>query len=276
MYINYTSNDTEVNLFLDYIMKWTQRGSSPVDWCEQNYIISDYIAEFGNTITNLIFILIPIISWFLFANFTKEIGLSARLILLAFPIVGISSAYFHATLSILGQLLDELSILWLCMIAMAVLYPKRYLPKRFDKSRFWLGTLAFIIAIFGTVMSTIEPVVNAFVLMLICIPALVILFLETKRSKIQRVKRVAFQCTALWTIALICWISDRFFCRTWLDLSFPYLHGFWHIFSFLSVYLCFTLFCYFTVQAEYKDKKAVIKYWPQDEIEWGITYVDVK
>lgn len=48
-----------------------ERGSSPVDWCEPNNIITENIAEFVNTISNVLFFIMPPVLIFLFKDFGK-------------------------------------------------------------------------------------------------------------------------------------------------------------------------------------------------------------
>lgn len=44
-------------------------------------------------------------------------------------LAGVFSMYFHMTLSYVGQLLDELSILWTLAVAYSFWYPQAYFPK---------------------------------------------------------------------------------------------------------------------------------------------------
>ena len=84
--------------------------SSTINWCETNYEVTHYIAEFWNTITNLGFIIPPL---FGLSN-CRNLGIESRyaysfiLILL----VGIGSWMFHMTLTFEMQLLDEIPMMW--------------------------------------------------------------------------------------------------------------------------------------------------------------------
>jgi len=80
--------------------------TSLIDWCEENYVVTTYIAEFWNTISNVIMIIPPLI----FAYQAKKEGLERRYFWLQLTVllVGIGSWLFHMTLRYGMQITDEL------------------------------------------------------------------------------------------------------------------------------------------------------------------------
>lgn len=83
--------------------------TSSIDWCERNYEVTYLIAEFWNTISNLMFIIPPLAATYHFRN--KLDGIY-RLSLLYMAFTGIGSFAFHGTLLYSMQLWDELSMVW--------------------------------------------------------------------------------------------------------------------------------------------------------------------
>uniref|UniRef100_A0A7S3GDW2 Alkaline ceramidase n=1 Tax=Palpitomonas bilix TaxID=652834 RepID=A0A7S3GDW2_9EUKA len=93
--------------------------TSTIDWCEANYVVCFYIAEFWNTISNLGMICIA--AWGMWQ--VKSLGLEARIrySFLSLFVVGIGSWCFHATLLYWMQLLDELPMIYgTCIFLFAV------------------------------------------------------------------------------------------------------------------------------------------------------------
>lgn len=73
-----------------------QPQTSTLNWCEEDYNVTPYIAEFFNTITNLIFIYLGIMG----VRDCLRYGAARIYILtyLGYIVVGLGSMAFHATL----------------------------------------------------------------------------------------------------------------------------------------------------------------------------------
>ena len=87
--------------------------TSTMDWCELNYTVTPFVAEWWNTTSSLVILFLGLYGFF--AHRTSSLGM--RIAFLSMGVVGLGSVMFHGTLRFEMQLMDELPMLWcaLCM-----------------------------------------------------------------------------------------------------------------------------------------------------------------
>ena len=106
--------DTDMAVTLKHTPIWGNI-TSTIDWCEENYVQSSFIAEFCNTLSNMSYIFV---SFYLFYTL-KKIGITElrfKLTMLGLLLVGVGSAFFHMSLRYDCQLLDELPMIYITCI----------------------------------------------------------------------------------------------------------------------------------------------------------------
>lgn len=84
--------------------------TSTLDWCERNYEISPYIAEFWNTISNFAIFLPPFIG--MYQIYKLNLERRYMIAFIAVAVVGFGSWAFHMTLLYPMQLADEFPMVW--------------------------------------------------------------------------------------------------------------------------------------------------------------------
>ncbi|NXA56043.1 ACER1 ceramidase, partial [Nothocercus julius] len=254
--------------------------SSEIDWCESNFERSAIIAEYYNTVSAGASAgpgrrgsrLLAPRSCF---GERRDGATLTLLTHLASFLAGIFSSYFHMTLSYVGQLLDELSILWALAAAYSFWYPKVYFP-RCIKSRkhfFWLSGVTTVVSTF---LSFIKPALNAYALNCIAFHLLYLTRKELKKCNDKRVHRTARIMIMWWVLAITSWISDRWLCGLWQMINFPYFHSFWHVLIAMSLLYCCPLVIYFDVTYEMPSFKPKLEYWPSDSWPVAVPYVELE
>jgi len=80
------------------------------DWCEQNYVVTSYIAEFWNCVSSIAIFSCGL--YYLRQSLRFNYGLRFTLASCIVAVIGLGSIAFHGTLTKYGQWLDEIPMLF--------------------------------------------------------------------------------------------------------------------------------------------------------------------
>ncbi|CCF58235.1 hypothetical protein KAFR_0E00810 [Kazachstania africana CBS 2517] len=237
-----------------------------IDWCEENYVISKYFAEWTNTLTNTVYFIVA--SYYIYRARKNKLETRFTLIGLGFGLVGFGSWLFHMTLKYDFQLLDELPMLYATAIPAWGLFCefdwKLFRKRQRDDNKCSVKLQAIIaIAIFALVTLTtwiyidlkIPSIFQIFYGILtvgvVIISAIFTYTVIEENKESELVKRNLMTTMTMGSIIFVmgffCWQLDVHYCSFWRFLRRSYLHlplgtllelhGWWHILTGIGVYI---------------------------------------
>ncbi|KAI8150128.1 ceramidase [Fennellomyces sp. T-0311] len=246
--------------------------TSTIDWCEENYVVSRYIAEFFNTTTNLGFLLLGIFG--IYNTIANKFSKSFVIAHLAVMFVGIGSWLFHMTLQYEMQLLDELPMIYAASVMVYEIFEIH------PQKRYGIKLPIFLVA-YSAFVTYSYIIINNPLYHQVCYGLLVFtvvfrsVYVGRKIPSAYSAYEKVWMTRLLW-IAASCfggafavWNVDNAFCaslRGWRAIvglplaAISELHGWWHIGTGLGVYY-FVVYCEWVHQV--MNGKA-----PRYEIKW--------
>ncbi|CAB4484978.1 alkaline phytoceramidase, partial [Rhizophagus irregularis] len=222
--------------------------TSSVDWCEDNYAHSYYIAEFWNTISSIAMIIFGEVGARINSCNSFRFRLAFRLI----SVVGLGSLLFHGTLTSQMQALDEVPMVW---SALTLLYS--LIESIFGKKGKWLPILLALHAVLCTASITITTGALQFAFFHISFGSLEIISLilmfqiySKKKNSHPPIKYLFEKGLLIFLGAVTAWLIDLHLCdyvnggeKSILPYN-PQLHAMWHILASVGLYLLVVLILY--------------------------------
>ncbi|GMT17986.1 hypothetical protein PFISCL1PPCAC_9283, partial [Pristionchus fissidentatus] len=178
-----------------------------------------------------------------------------------------------------GQLVDELSILWILNTFLVVYGPvcKWYPEQHRDKIPLFRAVV-ITVAVLISGLCFLEPDLNALALMAYSIPAVFLIKYEAKHSGIPDIAGFPRRVFTLWGVAVAFWFSDRLMCDVWLYLGIPYLHAIFHLLSSVAAYSIFVMYSMIDIEARSDQHKftVAVRYFPDKQgALWSLPYLSI-
>lgn len=220
--------------------------TSTIDWCEENYVVSTYIAEALNTVTNSCFIALA--SFAIFHAYRNKLNLRFILSALGFLLVGIGLWLFHMTLKYEYQLLDELPMIY----ATCIPFWSVFSQFRSTKGSIFVGLMIFSAANLLTVIylyfknPTIHQAAYGLLNASIIFQSARLAYAHVHdKLAMKQLNRTMIFGVSIFLLGFFLWNVDIHLCpqarATRREWGIPYGfilegHGWWHIFTGTGVY----------------------------------------
>ncbi|KAI5783985.1 ceramidase [Pyronema domesticum] len=221
--------------------------TSTVNFCEQDYYVTPYIAEFINTLSNFLYIVLAAYGISKSPSRDKVVLWSYGLM----GFVGVGSTLFHGSLKFSTQMMDELGMVYATATA---LYSILTIDLR-QWSR-WLAMFLFTSMAMLTVVhcNATEPSIQRLCFTTMIYGTFIRCYMLIKRVKDERVRKemktIAKVGTGFYITGTLIWMFDEMRCQDLKNIrdvvGLPWglvfeAHGWWHVLTAVGVY-CYLVF----------------------------------
>ena len=212
---------------------------SLVEWCESNthrYIVSKYITEYTNSLSNVFFIIMAVLSMYNYPTNLPQLFWKCDTTLI---LIGLGSFYFHASETFIGEMIDEISMSILMYYYTDIVC--HIMTWHFSRNTY-IG-----IVVITWVWYLVYRQYAFFILLFICQLVIPIYITIMYITKTRRQKQYLVNAAISITVAKLCWVYERYLyahfeCPLYMSSPTFYLHSYWHMGTAIGHYwmmLCF-------------------------------------
>ncbi|KAL4779747.1 ceramidase [Aspergillus varians] len=222
--------------------------TSYLNFCEEDYVVTRYVAEFFNTVSSFIYCAFGLYG---LTQLYKKQQASISRCIPYFGLIGVGfcSAGYHMTLKYHTQMSDELSMHLLTT-------PLLYRILIFQKSPQYTRLVGAILLTLFTIVMVVHMVMDEFILHAVAFGAAVLLITTKAMSAIPRqipdpsirgnITRIARFGLFCFIFGYLVWLIDNFYCPHLTEVRklvgtplkfLTELHGWWHVFTGIGGYI---------------------------------------
>jgi dihydroceramidase len=220
--------------------------TASVDWCEKNYEVCAFIAEFWNTLTSGLIALYGLVGCYL--TFRERLEHRFTFLYFIIVLVGLGSVAFHGTLQLEYQLLDELPMLWGMMGWIYVIKAMESPNKQTQEDKRLVRSLSVAGVAWSLAAPWIHfywPVVFQAVFVLLVLFCLYHLHKYYRQCKNPTARRLYVIYNFSVAVGAILWLIDKEACNILHEVFGQYwwhqyvgsFHGYWHTLMAANVYV---------------------------------------
>jgi len=238
---------------------------SSIDWCEYNYAVSFYVAEWFNFFSNAVMVILGL--WGAWK--TRLHGLETRFVAqyMAIAMIGFGSAAFHGTLTHIGQQGDETPMVFAAaswFLTVWFLDPAYEAKQSPASHKACCGVAVVLCTVFAAVhfiyRFTVGFQLLFAALLLASFPSYAGHWKRCANPTMLRFGRTYYLASL--AIAFTLWLCDQHFCVHLHSLPSglhnPQWHAWWHCLMGVHSYLGATFVAY--QRLDYLGRRPIIKY----------------